>query len=382
MRSYTNLIKNIALLSVVTVLDITGKSNRIADNKFHIAKAFEWLKNAQDAAGECGGVSEGFHLVHGWLPPYPETTGYIIETFFEYFHLIGEKEFEDRALRMADWLLGIQNPDGSIPDSYFRKKMVFDTGQVIFGFVRSYEETGNQTYLNAALKAGNWLVEVQEQDGAWRKFAVNGIPHTYYSRVAWSLLKLHEVTEEEKFKVAAVKNINWVLSRQARTGWFDEASFSLANHKMPFTHTIAYTIRGILEAGMHLNEGRLIASAIEAADSLIKGVRSDGFVCGTYDRDWKGGENFCCLTGSAQLAIILFKLFSITKDRKYLLKARDINNFLKSKQQLSVKYKGVYGGIAGSFPIWGRYIHFTYPNWAAKFFIDSLLMENSVIQSE
>ncbi len=33
------------------------------------------------------------------------------------------------------------------------------------------------------------------------------------------------------------------------------------------------------------------------------------------------------------------------------------------------------GGIAGSAPIWGDYSRFEYPNWAAKFFADALMMD-------
>jgi hypothetical protein len=35
----------------------------------------------------------------------------------------------------------------------------------------------------------------------------------------------------------------------------------------------------------------------------------------------------------------------------------------------------VRGGIAGSAPIWGDYSRFEYPNWAAKFFADALMMD-------
>ena len=33
------------------------------------------------------------------------------------------------------------------------------------------------------------------------------------------------------------------------------------------------------------------------------------------------------------------------------------------------------GGIAGSAPIWGDYSRFEFPNWAAKFFADALMMD-------
>ena len=40
------------------------------------------------------------------------------------------------------------------------------------------------------------------------------------------------------------------------------------------------------------------------------------------------------------------------------------------------------GGIAGSFPIWGKYIHYCYPNWAAKFFADSLMLELEIVNAK
>jgi hypothetical protein len=35
----------------------------------------------------------------------------------------------------------------------------------------------------------------------------------------------------------------------------------------------------------------------------------------------------------------------------------------------------VTGAVAGSSPIWGRYSMFEFPNWAAKFFADALIMD-------
>jgi hypothetical protein len=33
-----------------------------------------------------------------------------------------------------------------------------------------------------------------------------------------------------------------------------------------------------------------------------------------------------------------------------------------------------YGAISGSAPFWGRYMFIRYPNWAAKYHADSLMM--------
>jgi uncharacterized protein YyaL (SSP411 family) len=373
--------KPIFNLITIVFLDLLKKEHPIFDNSTHINEAVRWLCRAQDSTKDNNGVSEGYHLFHGWLPSYPETTGYIIETFFDYFRLSCDETIKNRAILMADWLIAVQNEDGSVPDSHFRKKMVFDTGQVIFGFVKAYEETKREEYKKAAVKAGEWLTNVQEKDGSWQKYAFKKIPHTYYTRVAWSLAKLYSITKEERFLSVCVKNIHWAIAQQEENGWFNCASFNLRNHTRPYTHTIAYTIRGILETGLYLRENTFIESAIKSINNLLENISDNGGIHGSYDRYWKGDKRFSCLTGSAQLAIILFKIYMITKNNKYLIAGKRINEYLKRKQELRIRNNNIYGAVAGSYPIWGEYIHFMYPNWASKFFVDSLMLEKSLERS-
>ena len=40
----------------------------------------------------------------------------------------------------------------------------------------------------------------------------------------------------------------------------------------------------------------------------------------------------------------------------------------------------IRGGIAGAYPIWGGYERLGYPNWAAKFFADALMLQESVMR--
>jgi len=376
----TPMVRRESLLNLITIvfLDLLKRERPTYDNSIHINEAVKWLCRAQDSTKQNNGVSEGYHFFHGWLPSYPETTGYIIETFFDYFRLSHDQSIRDRGIRIADWLVAIQNHDGSIPDSFFTAKLVFDTGQVIFGFVRAYEETEKKEYKDAAVRAGEWLTSVQEKDGSWQKFAFKKIPHTYYTRVAWSLAKLHSITKDERFLCACIKNIRWAIAQQEENGWFNCASFSLQTHERPYTHTIAYTIRGILEVGLYLHEYEFVKSAIKSMENLMEKIPAHGGVFGSYDRHWEGDKRFSCLTGNAQLAIILFKIYMTTKIDQYLIAGKRINNYLKRKQELRIKNNNIYGAIAGSYPIWGEYIHFAYPNWASKFFIDSLILETSL----
>jgi hypothetical protein len=55
--------------------------------------------------------------------------------------------------------------------------------------------------------------------------------------------------------------------------------------------------------------------------------------------------------------------------------ARRAIDYVKRTQKLADANDAVRGGIAGSSPIWGDYSRFEYPNWAAKFFADALMMD-------
>jgi len=54
-------------------------------------------------------------------------------------------------------------------------------------------------------------------------------------------------------------------------------------------------------------------------------------------------------------------------------------DFIKSNHHVTAKYAYQRGAIAGSAPIWGRYSMFEYPNWAAKFFADALMLKMTPI---
>ena len=75
------------------------------------------------------------------------------------------------------------------------------------------------------------------------------------------------------------------------------------------------------------------------------------------------------------MSIIWQKLYRITKDEKLMNAALKSNNFMKTVQNLSSLNPGIKGGIPGAYPIYGWYAPFAYPNWAAKFFIDALMLE-------
>ncbi len=118
---------------------------------------------------------------------------------------------------------------------------------------------------------------VQDNDGKWSKFEYNNSAHTYHSRVAWPVFKLFSISGDEKYKVSAEKNIDWVLSNYKGNGWFNEMGFKW-EEKKPFTHTIVYTLRGLFESSFYLGEekkNKILDIVKTAAENLLQAYESD-----------------------------------------------------------------------------------------------------------
>ena len=141
--------------------------------------ALSWIGRSQDSVGS-GGI--GCYRFQGWTPGYPEVTGYIIPTFFDFADLLGREDLVERAIRMADWELGIQRPGGGFESWYEgegRPPVVFNTGQVLRGLVRAGSETGEEKYMAAADRAARWIASVQGGDGSFSAGNYLGMKRVY-----------------------------------------------------------------------------------------------------------------------------------------------------------------------------------------------------------
>jgi len=365
--------------------DLFNKKHPEQNIQNHIISGMNWLNHAYEKGKP--GVSGVYNLNLGWTEPYPETTGYIIPTFFDYIRYLKMKkqklnmipDIYSKAINMANWLIDIQFPDGSFPGGVYREDKkdsnVFNTGQIIIGLLRAYEETKNEQYLISAERAGKWLINTQNNDGTWTKYTYENGPRSYQSRVSWPLLILYSKVKNENYKNAAIKNINWVINNQRENYWFDKTNFF--DEKTSLTHTLAYTLDGLLESGILLNENKYVNVVKNTAYKLmnIYEMKKYDLLPALFDENWKPVVNYSCLTGCAQLSIIWFKLFELTGDSRFFNTALRINSSLKKSQTLGSYNPDIYGGIKGSNPIYGAYMPFSFPNWAVKFFIDALLLE-------
>jgi uncharacterized protein YyaL (SSP411 family) len=298
-----------------------------------------------------------------------------------YAQLTGNASFVERAVRIGDWEMEIQAPSGGVYSSMQSlNTRVFNTGQVILGWCALYEKTKDQKYLDAAKRAGDYLMGIQETDGSWQKDTYCGA-RTYHARTDWGLLRLAKLTNEKKIADAALRNLEWVLKQQKENGWFGNCGF---NQDDPITHIIAYTLRGLLECyATQIISIEILPNVIKAADALceailqfqVKGIK--GMVPASFDSNWKSKDQNSCLTGNAQLSYFLYRLTQVTNNPRYAEIAEMILHATKRTQLIHPAVKEITGAIPGSFPFYQGYHSESYPNWATKFFADSLMMKNN-----
>ncbi len=345
----------------------------------HLVGAARWLERAQDASDD-GGVCGRYSLSDGWTSSYPETTGYLVPTFLALARELGDDRFTHRAARCLEFLLAVQLPNGAFPAGEVHENTihpsVFNTAQVLCGLAAWHAATGEPRALQAAHRAAEWLVSMQDPDGAWRKHVYMGVAATYSAHASCWVAELGDHSGVPGYLEAAARHLDWVLQHHdAETGWFDLAGFSAQDHeaRRALTHTIAYTLWGVLRASEVLGRPEGMAAVNRAALGLASRLEYSGWLPGVLDHRWRGRAHYACLSGNAQMALVWFRLYRHNGSVVMLNAALKALDLIKRAQPLSSRDPNIWGGIPGSDPVWGEYLYNAFPNWAAKFFVDALL---------
>ncbi|MFQ5728831.1 MAG: hypothetical protein ACE5GN_00530, partial [Waddliaceae bacterium] len=280
---------------------------------------------------------------------------------------------------MAKWEIEIQMPSGAVQGGTVcppekQTAAAFNTGMVLEGWSAAYRESGDAAYLEAGRRAADFLAGDINEEGYFKtngQFVSLGEIKTYNCLCAWALYKFGEDAKDSSYKDAAMHVIEAALRQQQANGWFDNNC--LGDPKTPLLHTIGYTLQGILEVGILSENKRFIDAVLLGTDPLLARLSLNGFTYGRFYADWEPAVFSSCLTGSAQIAVIFYRLYEYTDDKKYREAADRLVNYLKALQLLHSKDKGVNGALSGSFPPFGGYIPADYPNLATKYFLDSLM---------
>lgn len=351
------------------------------DLQRHLHEAMEWLKRAQDA-GSDRGVSYGVMFGQDFDVSYPETTGYICRTFIEQEQLTGDVDLLERAVAMGDWEIAIQLPEGGVMAGKLNPRptpAVFNTGMVLLGWSALIQRTGEERFRRAARRACDWLLSMQEPDGRWvrgnSRFAAPDST-LYNVKAAWGLCEAGVALGQDRYVQAALRNAELCLSHQRPNGWLPDCCISDA--RAPLLHTLAYTMQGLIGIGKITGRDDLIGAARLLADAQIGIMRVDGYIPGRQYEDFSSAVDWCCLTGSAQTSIVWSELYLLTQEERYRTAVGRVNRFLMARHDIRNWDFRLRGGVPGAWPVWGNYGRLRILNWATKFLVDALTLEQRI----
>lgn len=364
----------------------SGSRHPVHGETEHRARAAaEWLLRAQRATPDDGASLGWFPCSRddtAWKPSYPETTGYIITSLLAYAKRFGSGEARDAALRMARWEAGIQMSSGAVQGGPLcaperQTAAAFNTGMVLDGWCSALAEANDTAVASAARRAADWLVADLDDAGYFRTngaFVKAGEVKTYTVLCAWAMHRFGDLVGEARYAGAALRAGEAALRQQRPNGWF--ACNCLVRSDAPLTHTIGYTLQGLLELGVLAGRDDFVSAVRKAADAIIPRIYSSGYLPGMFYADWEPARFSSCLTGSAQLAIVCYRLSELVLDDRYRVAANRLVDFLKAVQDVETPIVEAHGALPGSFPLFGEYMRGGYPNWATKYLLDALLLQD------
>jgi hypothetical protein len=340
----------------------------------HLEATAGWLLRS---IGPSGGSAAYYAPLLGWSRPYPETTGYLIPTLLRLHERHASAEAGAAAFRAGSWLLSLQAPEGFWfgglhPPRGRRQPSVFNTGQILLGLCALHGWTGEAKWLEAAGRGAGWLAAGVGSAGEWSDGHYRrGFQPSYYTRVAWPMLEVWRFNGDDAVRAAAERVLRKVLGRRRSNGAF--AGWGFLPGRPAFTHTIAYTLRGLLESARLLDDWARYGAATEQALEVLRrrAELAGGRLPGAFDEDWRADRRFVCLTGCAQVALCLLIAEAHAPDLRLVNAACKLVDTVCGRQRLSGPGT-IRGAVPGSTPFWGRYMAMRYPGWAAKFQADAL----------
>ncbi len=338
--------------------------------------AFRWIEKSIKIKNGKGSASY-YHLLKGWGPAYPETSGYLIPSLIAYHKLFPNSTALDLVKNINQWLLSIESKEGNIvgspedPNSSY----VFDNGQVLLGYCALY--TFNPKLIDKARieKLSVWLLHQMDDDGRFSKTTyVHNYCPAYLSRTLWALYEAKNIVEFSDERIQKIEDsLRYFLQLKQDNHYFYPCAFS-PKETFALTHNIAYNLRALLEIAQIEQNDDLLEIVTNSAKAILKIYTQEKKMPGSFDKNWNGDVNYECVTGSLQLAIVFNRLSRRTDDT-WNKASRKLIDGIK-KKQFNRGFSSIKGGLFSSIPFYGQYQRFKVTNWTMKFYLDALLSQH------
>ena len=267
---------------------------------------------------------------------YPEVTGYYIPTLLKY----GDKK---RAINFANYLLSIQNDDGSWSDPSKKNPYTFDTGMILKGLLALIKDNldNEEKYKTAFIRGADWIINQKRSDGSI------STPDT----TMWELPFGNKVPEAiHLYTLSAIKEFADLYDKKEYLDFVNRAmEFYLKDPTLTDLNTLSHFNAYIIEALIDLGQ---IQRAQSAMDKIAKLQTADGAI-----RAYNNVE-FVCSTAMFQYAVCWFKLGNIELGRKTF-------EYASKLQNQSGGWYGSYGANCNYFPE-------AEISWAVKYYLDAI----------
>lgn len=365
------------------LLDKLGLVGKIPTHNQSLQNIFSWIEGSYKANND-GGSSAYYRLGQGWKGSYPETTGYLIPTLYDYYHYTKEEKWKKLAFNSSEWLLKIQHAEGGWQGLQVDVKCelrVFNTGMILDGLIRAYIEENDKRYLDAAMRGFKWTLSKMDNKGF---FVENNVSDggSFDTLVLACLSMVYQFLPEEEKKLYRDKlvfSLDAHVSLQQENGWFKNCNFNTSYKNTALLHHIGYTLDGLIISSEILGEKKYFDIALKTAAKVLSSFEVNNNLPAFFNPDWKafkdlGDKPSMCLTGCCQTAIVFLKIAKTTNDLRYLNAALKIIDIIGAIGNYKSSDKGIAYGLAGSYPVFGNYQPYQFVNWAAKYHGESILL--------
>lgn len=302
------------------------------------------------------------------LPSWTWTNGVLVRLFTEAARLRNDPRLGEKATQLADRLLAFQELDGDEQGAIMaRWDILNQTPQGItpqlatndsafiasYGFLSAYDYSGDEKYLVAAQKVGDWIVNrgmksdgqlymgKRLDTGGWVKnhlFVDSGFTSTLFAG-------LYRITSEEKWKVATTRFENWYIDHLYDPvnhyfwwNWYDFRSPA----KTMFARGQAWALDGVLATYNITSNEKYLAVLRAVANTLINYQSTEGAWYYHLNNPKTGLD----AKGTPIIAYHLARIWQITKSEKI---KQSVEAALAWCQSATITRKDDYrthGGIA------------------------------------
>ena len=228
--------------------------------------------------------------------------------------------------QIADFLLEMQNKEkahhGAFYYAYFvktgEKQLKFVVGtasKTIFTLLQLYQRTREPKYLESARAAGNWLLTMQNPDGS----VINQVKHKngewvfdkrysclYTGQVLSALSRLYAATSDKRYYEGALKIARQSAVRARAQGYFMKDDYRLADDPVP----TSWVVMSLLDFYKISGEQIYRDTFLKCSAELLKRQNNDAGDIMKYGR-WQGST---ATSGNGWINEILVEVLRICKE--------------------------------------------------------------------